>query len=521
MFESRLFRRQFLALFILAVALAGTLSLGIVARTQYTIQQRELQIVASYRDTVLGSLERWLEERVIDVHNLARDMEMLDNSSWVIENAWRRFAELTRSGSIYSDFMIVDANGRVVVSKVENVRSLIDLSDRDYVRFALAGVPFVSGLFQGRQSGTRIFAISQPLTIAGQPYALAGIVSLGNLVAIVESLNLAELGSARMVARDGQIIIAPSADDAAAEQSQRLSGKALEMIRTGTAGIDLYTDADGSTVTGAWGYLRQLDLALLVELDNRKALKPIRDLLNFVAIMLVVSGFVVLIVSYVLSATMIRPIASLVAAVNDMRNDAYRGTIELSTGTELDDLIAAFNDMSGAVRDREASLRDSASRDSLTGLYNHGLIEELLARELRLKRRTGDPLCFVMFDIDHFKRVNDTYGHQAGDDALRLMASVLTGALREGDILGRYGGEEFAIILNARKDEEAASFCERIRAAVEAYEFLCDGVSLRLTASLGYVCAPAGVGEPYDIIRRADRALYEAKNAGRNMVRAG
>jgi diguanylate cyclase (GGDEF)-like protein len=160
----------------------------------------------------------------------------------------------------------------------------------------------------------------------------------------------------------------------------------------------------------------------------------------------------------------------------------------MKTGTELDDLILAFNDMASTVRDREAGLKESASRDSLTGLYNHGRMEEYLELEMRRKRRSGELLCFVMADVDHFKKVNDTYGHQAGDDALRGITSLLNKALREGDILGRYGGEEFAVILNACRETEAAAFCERIRSMVEATDFDCDGHRLRLTISLGFVC---------------------------------
>ena len=172
-------------------------------------------------------------------------------------------------------------------------------------------------------------------------------------------------------------------------------------------------------------------------------------------------------------------------------------------------------------RSREAGLKESASRDSLTGLYNHGRIEEFLEYEIRRKRRSGELLCFVMADVDHFKMVNDTYGHQAGDDALRGITMLLNKALREGDILGRYGGEEFAIILNASKVPEAAAFCERIRTMVEATDFNCDGHMVKLTMSLGFVCATTEGSVPFDIVRRADRALYEAKNGGRNTVRQG
>jgi diguanylate cyclase (GGDEF)-like protein len=258
-----------------------------------------------------------------------------------------------------------------------------------------------------------------------------------------------------------------------------------------------------------------------VELDNQRAMAPLGDLLRFVGLLSISALMAILFTVYSLSARLIRPITALVAAVEDVKDAEFRASINIRTGTELDDLIMAFNDMASTVRDREAGLKESASRDSLTGLYNHGRIEEFLEHEMRRKRRSGELLCFVMADVDHFKKVNDTYGHQAGDDALRGITKLLSKALREGDILGRYGGEEFAIILNASMEAEAAAFCERIRSMVEKSEFDCDGHILKLTISFGFVCTTTEGAVPFDIVRRADRALYEAKNGGRNAVRQG
>ncbi|OHD75887.1 MAG: hypothetical protein A3J97_04545 [Spirochaetes bacterium RIFOXYC1_FULL_54_7] len=496
----------------------------IFMRTREGIIARELQIGTSYRDAVLGSLDRWLDDRVIETERLAREIEAAAGDGQDLGTFWKRFSSMTGPGSSYIDFFLVDTTGLVVVSKAQTITRAINLSDRDYVAAGLAGRAFVSGLFQGRLSGTFAFAISQPVHVCQSYWVLAGVVSLSNLAAIVDTLDLAEIGRAILVDRSGSIVSSPEYIEsyALAERDSNaymLTGEAADRIYGDKPGATLYEDHQGETVVGAWGYVRHLGLALLVELDNQRAMAPLGELLRFMGRISIVALMAVLLTIYSLSARLIKPITALVAAVGDVKDAEFRARINMKTGTELDDLIMAFNDMASTVRDREAGLKESASRDSLTGLYNHGRIEEFLELEMRRKRRSGELLCFVMADVDHFKYVNDTYGHQAGDDALRGITGLLNKALREGDILGRYGGEEFAVILNACKETEAAAFCERIRSMVEAAEFDCDVHKLRLTISLGFVCTETEGFVPFDIVRRADRALYEAKNAGRNAVR--
>lgn len=526
LFRSRLFKKQFIPLLIILSVLLLTFSATIFLRTRDGIIARELQIGASYRDAVLGSLDRWLDDRVTETERLAREIEVAAGTDQDLDPFWKRFAAMTAPGSPFMDIFLVEPSGLVKVSKAEFINRAINLGDRDYVIAGLAGRSFMSGIFQGRLTGSYIFAISQPVYIGSQHWTVAGVVTLANLAAIVDTLDLAEIGRAILVDGSGNIVSSPTYIDSYELTADDrlvpiLTGGAAERIRSAKPGAQLYMDHQGEKVVGAWGKVQRLGLTLLVELDNQRAMAPLGDLLRFVGLISILALMAVLFTVYSLSVRLVRPITALISAVGDVKDDEFRGKINLETGTELDDLINAFNDMASTVRNREAGLKESASRDSLTGLYNHGRMEELLELEMRRKRRSGEVLCFVMADVDHFKKVNDTFGHQAGDDALRGIAGLFNKALREGDILGRYGGEEFAIILNAHKESEAVAFCERIRSTVEAAEFDCDGHRVKLTMSLGFVCTATEGFIPFDIIRRADRALYEAKNGGRNAVRQG
>ena len=158
--------------------------------------------------------------------------------------------------------------------------------------------------------------------------------------------------------------------------------------------------------------------------------------------------------------------------------------------------------------------------DGLTGLFNHRHIHEVLNAEFERTRRSHESIGVAMFDLDRFKQVNDTHGHQAGDRVLKEMAEILRQTAREVDVLGRYGGEEFIAILPETELQEAAKFAERVREAVEQREFdLGEGKTLKMTISSGVATYPAtGIGDPHELIEWADRALYSAKHGGRNKV---
>jgi diguanylate cyclase (GGDEF)-like protein len=164
-------------------------------------------------------------------------------------------------------------------------------------------------------------------------------------------------------------------------------------------------------------------------------------------------------------------------------------------------------------------LRHISQTDALTDLDNRRYIEERLAEMFGHALRFGEPLGCVMCDLDKFKPVNDTYGHQAGDAVLRQFAAILRQEAREIDRIGRYGGEEFIFLLPGTTAEAATIFAERVRLAVEAYTFTIPGGSLQRTISCGVAAWPHTGNDSSDaLVKAADDALYVAKETGRNRV---
>ncbi len=163
-------------------------------------------------------------------------------------------------------------------------------------------------------------------------------------------------------------------------------------------------------------------------------------------------------------------------------------------------------------------LAQRAQIDGLTGLWNRAHLNEKLAAEIEQSVRSGDPLALVMCDLDHFKRLNDTFGHPAGDVVLQSFAKILKAELRRYDVACRYGGEEFALIVPSSDARNTAGLCDRIRKAIAQMTWP-RYPDMRVTGSFGITtCGVSGGREISNWIEAADRALYSAKASGRNRV---
>jgi diguanylate cyclase (GGDEF)-like protein len=195
-----------------------------------------------------------------------------------------------------------------------------------------------------------------------------------------------------------------------------------------------------------------------------------------------------------------------------------RGTFDASSRRVLEILANQAAATIQLIKDKEQQ-RQLAVRDGLTGLYNRRAFGELLSSSIANEdRRPSGCLGLVLLDLDHFKKLNDTYGHPAGDAALRSLARLLDQHLRKGDQAARYGGEEFVVILPGSDAERSIGAAERLRSALEKHRFVFEGARIPLSASLGVAVWPADGRDPEPLLAAADRALYAAKQAGRNRV---
>ncbi|MEI8572695.1 sensor domain-containing diguanylate cyclase [Methylomonas sp. LW13] len=214
---------------------------------------------------------------------------------------------------------------------------------------------------------------------------------------------------------------------------------------------------------------------------------------------------------------------------NAVRRNGQMITVEVSVSPAIDiggkpALIAVLADISERLRSERQvqalheQLQYQAIHDPLTGLYNRLFLNENLERELLLAERQGYEVSVVMSDLDHFKMINDCYGHQAGDAVLKAFADILKRHARASDLDCRYGGEEFFLVLPDTSLQTASERAESIRLALIAQPIVVAEISIHVTASFGVATYPANGLSPVALIGAADKALYLAKDAGRNQV---
>jgi len=188
--------------------------------------------------------------------------------------------------------------------------------------------------------------------------------------------------------------------------------------------------------------------------------------------------------------------------------------------------IISYRDITNALRksyfmleQKTEKLEDKANHDPLTGLFNKGYMEEQLTYHFELARRSRNSMAVMFLDIDHFKKVNDTYGHQRGDEVLKRIAHILKDKSRAINVVGRFGGEEFMIIGPISDYKSALYLGERIRTAVEKEVFSHENTDFNITISIGISVWNSSIASEKDLVKFADEALYTAKRNGRNQVR--
>lgn len=274
----------------------------------------------------------------------------------------------------------------------------------------------------------------------------------------------------------------------------------------------------------------------MVELSLARLQEQQRDLLVWTLAITVLGLLSAGLVSVVIAASVTRPIEHISTVVTGIAQGQYAARVDAERAGVLAGLGSNINRMAEQVAVTQENLRqqveeateelrrqrDAAERaartDSLTGVASRGAFTETAEAEIQRALRYRQPLCMVLIDLDHFKTVNDTHGHASGDAVLASFARTIFREVREVDVIGRLGGEEFAVLLPNISAGEAVQVAERMRYAVEASELRVNGHPLQYTASFGVAEFDPRELSLSSLLSRADSALYDAKRRGRNRV---
>jgi diguanylate cyclase (GGDEF)-like protein len=257
--------------------------------------------------------------------------------------------------------------------------------------------------------------------------------------------------------------------------------------------------------------------------DKLSQARQLRDTLRLAIIVAFGLGVgVAALAAVILSRSILNPLRLLEEGVEHWGEGDLAHRIELTTADEIEQLAIAFNSMAQKLEQSQRDLKNLAILDGLTGVYNRREFNLQLKSELERSERYHHPCSLIMMDIDYFKKLNDTYGHQGGDEALRAVAALLKQEVRPTDRVARYGGEEFAIILPETSNERAMVVAERLRVAIALESIpISEDQIINVTVSVGVATFPTDTTSESQLISLADQALYTAKKCGRNRVFQG
>lgn len=237
-------------------------------------------------------------------------------------------------------------------------------------------------------------------------------------------------------------------------------------------------------------------------------------------IFVVITSFAIMaILGYLVARSIIRPVRRLQDGVHGIAGGDYDRRVSIDTNDEFGRLATSFNEMAAHLKKAHSQLEQLSMRDELTGILNRRAFEQALTSEIARVKRFDNEFSLVMFDIDHFKQVNDSYGHLFGDEVLVAVSREIEKHIRPVDLFGRYGGEEFVIIMPETGIEGAARSAERLRLMIETAGLKNEqGQTVHISASFGVACMPQEATSKSELLGLADKRLYRAKREGRNKV---
>ncbi len=292
--------------------------------------------------------------------------------------------------------------------------------------------------------------------------------------------------------------------------------------------VDFKRASDGEEFVGSFSKLQNGRFLLLTETKRQGLVSELRSLVWNLFLFALILGAVCLVAGITFSSRLIRPLEKLMLYADNLAAGRYDANPKIDSNDEISELSNHFSRLGERLSERDKQLEaasDLATRDGLTGLHNYRYFKSKLEEYLALARRQKYSLGVILMDVDHFKAVNDTYGHPQGDLVLKVVSSVVKSSCRTTDIVCRYGGEEFVVLAPETGMEGTKQLAEKIRKAIEntAIEILGDAKKMTKTASFGVAVFNPDHPDVAKIfgdtlIRDADSRLYVAKRNGRNQV---
>ncbi len=503
--------------------------------------EQELKVVTSQ---TARELNLWLKDRLYDLRVFSSSYMVLENLENIlragnvhIENvvAQLRLRDYLKSVQKkivdYQELMLLDLQGRIVATSASQATA-VKLPE-NWEERAKAHKYTIGDAYWDEDLAAGVVVVTQPIRATNE--SLLGVLAAKiNFRTISQKLKFyaqGEIGELYLITRKGFLLISsqPIRDRFL---EKKLAGSISRRLFSKEAQPQEYISYQGKQVVGALKKMSTLDWGIVAEKERAKAYAQIVQLRNFT--MALVTGLLLVIGlgAYLLGLSMVRPLDRLTSGATRVAAGDLEVDVPVQSRSEVGYLTEVFNSMvtrlrqgreklaaiNETLRQKNEELHQISITDSLTGLHNRKHLMDTVGIEVARSRRHSHTFALLIVDIDHFKEYNDTFGHLAGDEVLRRLASVFKASIRSCDYAARYGGEEFIFLLPETGAAEGARAAERIRSRVAEKKFGSNDKPVGVTISVGVAAYPNNGGDPESIIRNADDALYKAKELGRNRV---
>jgi diguanylate cyclase (GGDEF)-like protein len=510
---------------ILALAVLGTLlPTGIALGVAYTQNRRarETQVrqeLHSQSTQTARAMGVWLKERLYDMRVFATSEEVSTNlarfaTAGLPSDRLREYLRsLRRRLADFEQLLVLDSLGRVVASSATRATD-VRLPADWHRAMRQEGAALGSAYWDEREKkGKLIIAVPVERADGRLLGAFAAELNLTPVQGLLRSFASDSLGVMYLVNDDGSLL-ASSRGVSPDLLKAKLTPRALQRLTEHEHEAIEYTSIGGHDVVGTLERVPQAHWAVVAQFPADEAFAEVRRFRNVALIVIVLLLLVVSATAYRLGLIIVRPLERLAEGAAEVSAGDLGVNLPDTGGGEVGALTMVFNDMVDRLRDQREELERLSVTDGLTGLANHRSLMQRLNEEGSRSARNKRAFSVIMADVDNFKLYNDEFGHPAGDEVLKHVATLLRDSTRSVDCVARYGGEEFAVLLPETELDGALEVAERMRTRVQGERF----PNRAITLSIGVAEFPKHADTAHTIIAVADAALYDAKRGGRNCV---
>lgn len=535
--------RNRILLFAFLITLVPSLCVGwLISNMMHTTLEEKIeQKLLNLSDSIERELALWFKERSYDLHVFSNSFVIHENYSLYLEAKAKNvddnsgapshihaivtyLTSLKKQFNEYNSLFLLDNEG-VIVASSQNSEEDIGLMLPKDMTDQLENSQFFRGPIHFETDSDLPFMLMGTPLFAKHSEKYIGILAIKvSLATIQDLINSAAWNTNNPSQVEIEFIHLPSgryflSTNKAGKQEEPIfaSDETLQSFN-GSSALRYFTNHRENKVIGVLTQIDDVDWGLVLSEDYDTVFSRVSEtrFRNFLIICFL--SLIIGVAAYFLTRQIIRPLTTLTQGAQKVANGNLSIRLPVEKNDELGFATRVFNEMVAELNQSQTKLEKLATQDVLTQLANRKQILRILHNRFEYYQRYKNVFSILMIDVDHFKKVNDTYGHMAGDKVLRDIGQIFIDTLRSFDSAGRYGGEEFLVILADSDEEDAKNAAERIRLAVANHIFLWEKSRIQVTVSIGIAKISAEDREENTLINRADKALYAAKENGRNCL---